>query len=97
MGNFMHIRNRTHHQARRTNPISSQNDKSSQNTQNLFDYTKKNKNSLKQYKNQKNIDNKNVIQSIHDKLEVYKVTNGEMNKLTNLNSFLSIAIKKKFL
>lgn len=26
-----------------------------------------------------------------------KITNGEMNKLTNLRSFLSIAIKKKFL
>lgn len=28
---------------------------------------------------------------------MYKVTNGEMDKLTNLSSFLSIAIKKKFL
>ena len=63
----------------------------------VFDYTQKNINKLKELKNQNYVKSKNTITNIYERMQVRKTTNGEMNKLTNLNGFLSSGIKQRFM
>lgn len=59
----------------------------------MFDFTKKNIDAVKALKNQSYVQSKFSVQDVYERLQVPRVTNGNMEKLAKLGSLLHTDVK----
>lgn len=63
----------------------------------MFDFTKKNINTLKQIKHQGYVQSRYSVKNVYERLQVQRVTNGNMEKLVKLGNLLNTDVRQKFM